>query len=159
LPAFLVEPNARLALKEVRRGEAEAAPDRVRLQREMWLDISGRGFTVRDTFSGALSRTWRLDLPAPAEAGRVSVDATEQLITANPTTQAPGVELRRGALNLEADNVPRGGPLRAVGWSADVEASPPLSSRPAGRCSPPPSRPGTGRGRAAGTCSDSSSSS
>jgi hypothetical protein len=123
LPAFLVEANARLALKEVRRGEAEAPPDRVRLQREMWLDVSGRGFTVRDTFSGALSRTWRLDLPAPAEPGRVSVDATEQLITANPTTQAPGVELRRGALSLEADSrVPREGRLRAVGWSADVEA-------------------------------------
>jgi hypothetical protein len=78
---------------------------------------------VRDTFSGALSRTWRLDLPRPAEPGRVSVDSTEQLITANPATQAPGVELRRGALNLQADSrVPRGGPLRAVGWSADVEA-------------------------------------
>jgi len=123
LPAFLVEPDGRLALKEVRRGEAEAPPDRVRLSREIWLDINGRGFTVRDTFSGALSRTWRLDLPRPAEPGRVSVDSTEQLITANPATQAPGVELRRGALNLQADSrVPRGGPLRAVGWSADVEA-------------------------------------
>jgi len=123
LPAFLVERDGRLALKEVRRGEPEAPPDRLRLSREIWLDINGRGFTVRDTFSGALSRTWRLDLPKPAEPGRVSVDSTEQLITANPTTQAPGVELRRGALNLQADSrVPRGGPLRAVGWSADVEA-------------------------------------
>ena len=68
----------------------------------------------------------------------MSVDATEQLITANPTTQAPGVELRRGALNLEADSrVPRGGPLRAVGWSADVEAlaadSPPAARLVAAR--------------------------
>jgi len=122
LPAFLVEPDARLTMKEVRRGEAEAAPDRIQLHRELWLDIAGRAFTVRDTFSGTLSRTSRLDLPRPADPGRVSVDATEQLITANPATQAPGVELRRGALKLEADSrVPRSGPLRAVGWSADVE--------------------------------------
>ena len=114
LPAFLVEPQAPLTLKEVRRGEAEAAPDRIQLHRELWLDIAGRAFTVRDTFSGALSRTWRLDLQRPAEPGRVSVDETEQLITANPTTQAPGVELRRGALKLEADSrFPRSGPLRA----------------------------------------------
>ena len=122
LPAFLVEPDARLTLKEVRRGEAEAAPDRIQLRRELWLDIAGRGFTVRDTFAGSLSRTWRLDLQRPAEPGRISVDATEQLITANPTTQAPGVELRRGALKLEADSrVARAGRLPAVGWSADVE--------------------------------------
>jgi hypothetical protein len=122
LPAFLVEPAAHLALKEVRRGEAEAAPDRLRLHRELWLDVAGGAFTVRDRFSGALSRTWRLDLQRPAEPGRVSVDSTEQLITANPANQAPGVELRRGALQLEAESrIPRSEPLRAVGWSADVE--------------------------------------
>jgi hypothetical protein len=122
LPAFLVEPAARLTLKEIRRGEAEAAPDRIQLHRELWLDVAGHAFTVRDTFSGALSRTWRLDLQRPAEPGRVSVDTTEQFITANPTNKAPGVELRHGALKLEADSrVPRSEPLRAVGWSADVE--------------------------------------
>ena len=38
LPAFLVEPGASLALKEVRRGEAEPPPDALNLARELWLD-------------------------------------------------------------------------------------------------------------------------
>jgi hypothetical protein len=123
LPAFAVEGGARLALKEVRRGEAEAPPDRIQLRRQLWLDLSGRGFTVRDAFSGALSRTWRLDLQRPGELGRAAVDRADQLVTANPATALSGVELRRGALNLEADSrLPRTGALPAVGWSTDVES-------------------------------------
>jgi hypothetical protein len=122
LPAFAVEAGARLTLKEVRRGEPVPPPDRIRLHRELWLDLAGGAFTVRDTFSGALSRTWRLDLQRPGQLGRAALDKTDQLITANPTTLAPGLELRRGALSLEADSrVPHSGRLLAVGWSADVE--------------------------------------
>ena len=123
LPAFAVEGTAQLALKELRRGEEVAPPDRIQLHRQLWLDLSGRGFTVRDAFSGALSRTWRLDLQRPGELGRAAVDRADQLVTANPATALPGVELRRGALNLEADSrLPRTGALPAVGWSADVES-------------------------------------
>jgi hypothetical protein len=122
LPAFVIEPKQRLAFKEVRRGEPVASPDRLELRREMWLDLSGQGLTIRDRFSGALARTWRLDLARPAELGRAAVDGAEQLVTASPTSQAPGVELRRGQLSLEADSrMPRAGRLLAVGWSVDVE--------------------------------------
>lgn len=122
LPAFAVEAGARLILKEVRRGEAVGSPDRIQLRRQLWLDLSGRAFTVRDVFSGALSRTWRLDLQRPGELGRAAVDRADQLVTANPATALSGVELRRGALNIEADSrLPRTGALPAVGWSADVE--------------------------------------
>jgi hypothetical protein len=122
LPAFVVENGQRLALKQVRRGEPEPPPDRIRLRRELWLDLSGQGFTVRDTFSGTLARTWRLDVQRPSELGRAALDRTEQLITANPRSQALGVELRKGELNLEADSrMARVGRWPAVGWSADVE--------------------------------------
>ena len=122
LPAFLMEPGSSLTLAERRRGEPEAPPDRLSLVREMWLDPSGRSLTVRDRFSGTLSGTTRLDLLAPGELGRVSVDGQDQLVTANPQTSAAGVELRRSALALVADSrLPREGALRAVGWSARVE--------------------------------------
>ena len=122
LPAFVVDGGQRLTLKEVRRGEPEPPPDRIRLRRELWLDLSGQAFTIRDRFSGILGRTWRLDVERPGDLGRAALDRAEQLITANPKTQALGVELRRGQLNLEADSrVSRAGRLPAVGWSADVE--------------------------------------
>ncbi len=122
LPAFLVEPGARLALQEVRRGEAEAPPDALQLSRELWLDPDGRAASVRDRFGGKLSSTTRLDLLPPGTLGRVSVDGQDQLVTANPETKASGVELRREDLGLEADSRLRlGGALPAVGWTTGVE--------------------------------------
>ena len=122
LPAFVVDPGQRLALKETRRGEPEPAPDRIQLSRELWLDLTGRAFTVRDRFSGSLSRTWRLDVQRPGELGRAALDRAEQLVTESPSSQALGVEVRKGQLSLEADSrTPRSGRLNAVGWSADVE--------------------------------------
>jgi hypothetical protein len=122
LPAFLVAPGERLALKEVRRGQPEAPPDALHLQRELWLDVAGGAFTVRDTWSGALNRTSRLDLLPPGELGRAEVNGEDQLVTADPATRAPGVEVRSATLQLVADSrVPRTGATPAVGWSASVE--------------------------------------
>ena len=122
LPAFLMEPGARLAIATVGRGQPQAPPDVLQLARELWLDPDGRGASVRDTWSGTLHRTTRLDVLAPAALGRVAVDGQDQLITANPETKAAGVELRRGAVRLEADaRLALGGALPAVGWSAGAE--------------------------------------
>ena len=122
LPALLVEPGGRLELKEVRRGEAEPPPDQLTLSRELWLDPEGRQASVRDTFGGVLRATTRLDLLPPGTLGRIAVDGQDQLVTAHPETKAPGVELRRSALQLEADSrVPVRGSIPAVGWTTGVE--------------------------------------
>ena len=122
LPAFLMEPGARLAITEVRRGQAEAPPDALHLTREVWLDPSGREASVRDRFQGALRATTRLDLLPPGSLGRVGVDGQDQLVTANPASGAAGVELRRATLQLEADSrLALRGALPAVGWTTGVE--------------------------------------
>lgn len=122
-PAFALDSGGRLSLREVQRGEPQAAPDGIQLSREMWLDLSGEGLTVRDTFGGALSRTWRLDLAPPGELGRVAVGGQDQLVTTRAEGGPAGVELRQGALALVADSrLPRtGAALPAVGWSVSVE--------------------------------------
>ena len=84
LPAFLVEPGAALALKEVRRGEADPPPDALTLQRELWLDPDGGAASVRDRFTGTLRATTRLDLLPPGTLGRIAVDGQDQLVTSRP---------------------------------------------------------------------------
>jgi hypothetical protein len=122
LPAFLAEPGASLAFKEVRRGEAEPPPDALALTRELWLDADGQQASVRDQFGGTLHATTRLDLQPPGRLGRIAVDGQDQLVTAHPDTKAPGVELRRSIVQLEADSrVPVRGSIPAVGWSTGVE--------------------------------------
>ena len=106
----------------MRRGEAEAPPDALTLARELWLDPDGRAASVRDRFGGTLRATTRLDLLPPGTLGRIAVDGQDQLVTAHPETKAAGVELRRSALQLEADSrLALGGAIPAVGWTTGVE--------------------------------------
>ena len=124
LPAYLVQPGAKLALATSRRGEPEPPPDKLQLNREYWMDLDGGGFTVRDNLSGDLNRTWRLDLAAKGAAlGHVAIDGEDRLITQNPVTKLPGVEIRNGALALTAEWRLEGkaNALPAVGWSEDVQ--------------------------------------
>ncbi|HYN41783.1 MAG TPA: hypothetical protein VE129_08405, partial [Thermoanaerobaculia bacterium] len=123
LPAYQLDPKTELLLAETRRGEVEAAPDQLNAARELWLDLDGRGFTVRDRFTGTLRRTSRLNLLAPGSLGRVNVDGEDQLITVDPSEKLSGVELRRTALQMTAESriADRPGRLSAVGWSVDVQ--------------------------------------
>jgi hypothetical protein len=123
LPAFQLDSKTELNLVETRRGEAEAAPDQVNVSRELWLDLDGKGFTVRDRFSGTLRRTSRLNLLSPGSLGRATVDGEDQLITVDPAEKLSGVELRRTTLRMTAESrlAGRPGRLSAVGWGIDVQ--------------------------------------
>src|SRR5690606_6869267 len=46
MPAFIVREGVALRLSTTRRGEPAPPPNRVQLQRELWLDLDGRGYTV-----------------------------------------------------------------------------------------------------------------
>lgn len=119
LPTYAVPEGATLRLTELRRGDAEPRPDELRLQRELWLDFDGRGYTASDRVSGRLGRSFRLEALPSTELGRVAVDGQDQFITGGAGGRA-GVELRRGALALEADSrLPGGSALWATGWDAD----------------------------------------
>ncbi len=161
LPAFLLEPGAALSLRTARRGQPDAAPDAVTLSREVWLDPDGRGASVRDTFNGRLHGTSRLDLLAPGALGRVAVDGQDQLVTAHPEKETAGVELRRAALQLQADSrVALGGSLPAVGWSTGCRAASDPTAPASGlepSSDPGASTPFRAPGRRAGLFSGSSS--
>jgi hypothetical protein len=46
LPAYGLEAGATLTIGELRRGEAQAPPDGLRLSREFWLDLDGPGVAL-----------------------------------------------------------------------------------------------------------------
>jgi len=121
LPAYLVKPGDVMRLTVKRRGDAEPAPDRLTLQRTLWLDFDGGGGTVHDVIEGTMSASWRLSLPPPYEPGRVIIDGQDQLITRVEPDGPAGVEVRRSALHLEADSRIEQGiaDLPAVGWDHD----------------------------------------
>ncbi len=124
LPVYLIDSGTRLTFREMRRGDPDPAPDRLNLRRTWWLDFDGKGFTVRDNITGAMSRQWFLAMNPPGQLGRVSVDGQDQLVTEQGPGRKPGVELRRGELNLEADSRFEGDRslIPAVGWDHDFQS-------------------------------------
>ncbi len=120
-PAFLVRPGEAMRFNETKRGDPEPAPDQLTLNRNLWLDFDGRGFTVQDHIAGTVSRSWRLEMPGPARLGRVAIDGADQYITRLASDSPAGVELRRGQADIRADSR-IDGPLRtlsATGWECD----------------------------------------
>jgi hypothetical protein len=122
-PAYLLGKGETLSFEEIRRGDPEPSPDKLALQRTLWLDFDGGGFTIRDSITGTLSRSWSLALNPPAQLGRVAVDGQDMLVTGQGPDGKPGVQLRKGSLNLEADLRlgESAGPLSAVGWDHDFQ--------------------------------------
>lgn len=128
LPAYRLGPGETLALKEQRRGNPDPGPDRLALERDLWLDLAGTGFSIRDRIQGELTRSWRLEAARPLELGQVRVDGEPRLITRLKDGDPPGVEVRRGRLDLSADSRlagPASGEGRSVpasGWDVPFDA-------------------------------------
>ena len=124
LPAFLLRPGEALRLTQVRRGDAESAPDRLSLSRDLWLDFGGGGYTLRDRIGGELTRTWRLEAGEGMDLGQVSVDGEPRFITRLGDAPREGVEVRQGRLDLVADSRIEGATRRlpASGWALDFQS-------------------------------------
>jgi hypothetical protein len=104
LPAYRIKRGETMKLTERQRGDADPAPDRLTLERTVWLDFDGKGYSVLDEMSGTLSRSWRLSVSPPTDLGRVSVGGQDVLITRAEPNGPAGVEVRQGNLQLTAES-------------------------------------------------------
>jgi len=122
-PAYLLSKDKALSLKEMRRGQESRKAEQLSLQRRMWLDFSGKGYTLEDTMTGTIEQHWRLSQLPPYQLGRVSIDGQDKLIT-QVGQDLPGVEIRQGNLNLLAVSRvnERTTKMPAVGWDVDVQS-------------------------------------
>jgi hypothetical protein len=121
LPTYRVLPGDILKLKVLRRGDPDPEPNQLRLQRSIWLDFDGAGYTFKDHVTGPMTRGWRLEMTPEIHFGKATVDGVPQFITHMENTEKQGIEVRRGALDLTADCrfERRSRSLPAVGWDQD----------------------------------------
>ncbi len=121
--AYLLGEENVLTLSTSRRGEPTPPPNELTVARTVWLDVSGGGYTARDTLSAAMHSVHRLEL-LEGELGRVSFIGEDQLITVGEEGR-PGIELRATSASLTAEwrAETSASSLPAVGWSEDAQSS------------------------------------
>ena len=129
LPAYSLTPEQSLSFKTTRRAKAEAEPNVVQLLRELWLDVDGTGYSVRDRITGKLRRSHRL-IMEEGTLGHVELGNEGQLIN-DIRSQSPGqgarvprgVEIRSADLDVTAESRldEARASFPAVGWSENIE--------------------------------------
>jgi len=121
LPAYVVRAGEQMRLVERRRGDPDPT-DHLSLDRTLWLDFDGGGLTFHDRIRGALRRSSRLEMPAPAELGRASVNGSAWFLTRLAESGPVGVEVSPGSLALDADGrIASGRAFAAVSWAHDFD--------------------------------------
>ncbi len=120
LATWMMAPGATLTFKELRRGQPVVAPNLVDVERRMWLDPDGGGWTIADSLRGVMAQGWRVQAAPPLVLGSVRVDDQPQVITSDGVTG--GVEVRSTALKLQAESRIEGAQrsLPAVGWATEA---------------------------------------
>lgn len=104
-PAYALGNGDVLSIEERSRGIDADMANRLNLQREAWLDFSGKGWFTRDQISGNMQKSWRLDVAAPyalqrASAGNGNEDSL--LVTRGAQAGLSGVEWHVPSVNLSA---------------------------------------------------------
>ena len=118
LPAYRVEGGAALSITERSRGVV-APSNELLLERTMWLDFDGAGFTVLDVIDGTMRTEWRLDMSQPYTLLAASEWDDTLLVTQGDEEGQTGIEVRRPDVRLET--LGRAGtraPIPATGWDA-----------------------------------------
>src|SRR5262249_26080354 len=128
LPAFALGDGAKLAIEERSRGQAPDEANRLTLQREAWLDFSGRGWYARDRISGDMTRGWRSDVAGPfsleqATAQNARSGAEPLLITRGAKADSNGVEWRTPRVDLGAGlRIGAAAAMPIAGWQQNFDS-------------------------------------
>ncbi len=121
-PVYLWDTAKPFQIEERMRGMGLQKPAGLNIQRELWLDENGCGLTFRDHIRGEMQEIWRLDAAEGQDLGSVRSGGQGQLITKNPQSGAPGVEIRTRNINLEATGrMGKPKEIAATGWRSDAD--------------------------------------
>lgn len=98
--AYRMEPGASLSLQVMQKGSAGTGKAILHLERNLWLDFDGTGYTFSDRITGHAGQNYRLDAGSTLKLGSINNHGLPALITRHSDTE--GVEFRRADIQIEA---------------------------------------------------------
>jgi len=122
--SLVVNADSRLTLEERSRGDSGHSGNSLRLQRTLYLDFAGHGFTALDEMGGQMRTGWRLDMQTPFELQHGATDQGDLLVTLGADQGSRGVEVRNAQLALTAVSRFEGAAtdMPVTGWAQPFEA-------------------------------------
>lgn len=119
-PAFTIQNGDAITLTERSRGLGQGS-NRLTLNRDMWLDFDGGGYTVVDRLSGSMRERFRLDLATPFVLTSASERGEPLLVTGTPDNR--GIEVRYPSLDVSSTaRIGKVSEMPAHGWSERLDA-------------------------------------
>ena len=119
LPAYLLTPETQLHFEELQRGMGTNT-NQLKLNKEIWLDFDGSGFTLQDNISGSLLQGWRMETKPPYILQSAVVDGDPQLVTQLEGSDNHGIEIRDRNLQMKAiSRLERTVTIPVSGWATD----------------------------------------
>jgi len=123
LPSFGVSPGTTLKIA-VRSDVADAGSNQLHLQREMWLDFAGTGYTTVDNITGEMRHDWRLDMRAPFGMASARSDDEDNLLVTTDGAELTGIEVRKAEPDLHVVGrvASTGAGIAATGYTERFES-------------------------------------
>jgi hypothetical protein len=118
LPAYRLAPGAEFTVTERSRGAGGEDRNQIEVERRLWWDFDGTGYTFQDFVGGRMQQDWRLEMSAPWRLQGARQNEQALLVTLGEDDRA-GVELRSPELGVEATGrlEKRRGAITAAGWN------------------------------------------
>lgn len=122
MSAYIIKAGDKMTLTENRRGDPDPLPNQINMSRTLWMDFDGNGYTVHDHITGKMRQSWHLSMNPSVDIGRITINGVDQLITSSGKKGLPGIELRSGALDIEAESRIKGRfSIPAIGWDHNIQ--------------------------------------
>jgi hypothetical protein len=117
LPAYRLSPGDQITVAERSRGPGDEDRNQIAVERNLWWDFAGTGYTFQDLVSGRMQQDWRLAMAEPYRLQGARQNGQPLLVTQGEDDRA-GVEVRTPDLGVEATGrIEQRGALPASGWT------------------------------------------
>ena len=133
LPTYLVGDKA-MEIRELYKSAKQQQKNELKLNRELWLDFDGSGYTVSDNIQAKISQIRRLEATSLLDLASASINHKPTLITTLSKSDQKGIELREEKMTIEAssryeDDISL---LPANGWDEEFGSVKAVLNLPAG---------------------------
>jgi predicted secreted protein len=117
LPAYRLSPGDEITVAERSRGPGDEDRNQIAVERNLWWDFAGTGYTFQDLVSGRMQQDWRLAMAEPYRLQGARQNGQPLLVTQGEDDRA-GIEVRTPDLGIEATGrIEQRGALPASGWT------------------------------------------